>query len=212
MRIRQIRRDSSFGDVVECLLAIEIHNLQKLGCLRRSGGSSIFHAPDNPNFSFFETTCIDCRRWKSYSVFNQTFFISRHQGQPQKGGAMYSAIQTEDAPAAIGPYSQAMVVGDWVFVSGQIGLDPASGVLKGPDLEAQARQALANLKAILKAADRGLSQVAAVDVYLADMKDFAAFNAIYEEFFGSHRPARAVVAVKELPKQAVVEIKCIAGH
>jgi 2-iminobutanoate/2-iminopropanoate deaminase len=123
---------------------------------------------------------------------------------------MFSAIQTEDAPAAIGPYSQAMVAGDWVFVSGQIGLDPASGELKGADLDSQARQALTNLEAILKAANLGLSQVAAVDVFLTDMNDFAAFNAIYEEFFGSHRPARAVVAVKALPKNAIIEIKCIA--
>jgi 2-iminobutanoate/2-iminopropanoate deaminase len=123
---------------------------------------------------------------------------------------MFLTIQTENAPAAIGPYSQAVVAGDWVFVSGQIGLDPSSGELRGPDLETQARQALANLKAILKAAKRELNQVAAVDVFLTDMNDFSAFNAIYEEFFGSHRPARAVVGVKELPKNAIVEVKCIA--
>ena len=125
---------------------------------------------------------------------------------------MFLTIQTGKAPAAIGPYSQAIVAGDWIFVSGQIGLDPGSGELKGPDLETQARQALANLEAILKAADCGLNQVAAVDVFLTDMNDFAAFNAIYEESFSSHRPARAVVAVKELPKNAVVEIKCIASQ
>jgi 2-iminobutanoate/2-iminopropanoate deaminase len=123
---------------------------------------------------------------------------------------MFSAIQTNDAPAAIGPYSQAVVAGDWVFVSGQIGLDPASGELKGPDLDPQVRQALENLKAILKAANCELNQVATVDVFLTDMNDFAVFNAIYEAFFGSHRPARAVVAVGALPKNAVVEIKCIA--
>ena len=123
---------------------------------------------------------------------------------------MLSSIHTKEAPAAIGPYSQAMVAGDFIFVSGQIGLDPASGELKGADLDTQARQALANLAAIVKAAGCGLDQVAAVDVFLSDMKDFAAFNRIYEEFFGSHRPARAVVAVKALPKDAVVEIKCIA--
>lgn len=123
---------------------------------------------------------------------------------------MLSNIQTEKAPAAIGPYSQAIAAGDCVFVSGQIGLDPASGELKGADLDTQARQALSNLAAILKAAGCGLNQVAAADVFLTDMKDFAPFNRIYEEFFGSHRPARAVVAVKELPKNAVVEIKCIA--
>jgi 2-iminobutanoate/2-iminopropanoate deaminase len=124
---------------------------------------------------------------------------------------MFLTIQTENAPAAIGPYSQAVVAGDWVFVSGQIGLDPATGELKGPDLETQARQALANMEAILQAADCALNQVAAVDVFLTDINEFAAFNAIYEEFFGSHRPSRAVVAVKELPKNAVVEIKCIAS-
>ncbi|MEJ2660849.1 MAG: RidA family protein [Desulfobacteraceae bacterium] len=123
---------------------------------------------------------------------------------------MLSKIHTEEAPAAIGPYSQAIAAGDCVFVSGQIGLDPASGELKSADLDAQARQALSNLAAILKAAGCGLNQVAAVDVFLRDMNDFAAFNGIYEAFFGSHRPARAVVAVKALPKNAAVEIKCIA--
>lgn len=123
---------------------------------------------------------------------------------------MFSAIQTNEAPAAIGPYSQAVAASDWIFVSGQIGLDPASGELKGPGLDSQARQALENLKAILKAANCELNQVVAVDVFLTDMNDFAVFNAIYEAFFGSHQPARAVVAVSALPKNAVVEIKCIA--
>ena len=123
---------------------------------------------------------------------------------------MFSIIQTQAAPAAIGPYSQGIVAGGLLFVSGQLGLDPQTGDLKGQDLNAQARQALANLEAILMAADCGLSQVAAVDVYLTDMNDFSAFNAIYEEFFGSHKPARAVVAVKALPKNAIIEIKCMA--
>jgi len=123
---------------------------------------------------------------------------------------MFSIIQTQAAPAAIGPYSQGIVAGGLVFVSGQLGLDPQTGDLKGQDLNAQARQALANLEAILMAADCGLSQVAAVDVYLTDMNDFSAFNAIYEEFFGSHKPARAVVAVKALPKNAIIEVKCMA--
>jgi len=127
-----------------------------------------------------------------------------------KGGTMFSIIQTQAAPAAIGPYSQGIVAGGLVFVSGQLGLDPQTGDLKGQDLNAQARQALANLEAILMAADCGLSQVAAVDVYLTDMNDFSAFNAIYEEFFGSHKPARAVVAVKALPKNAIIEVKCMA--
>jgi len=122
---------------------------------------------------------------------------------------MLSTIQTQEAPAAIGPYSQGMVAGDLVFVSGQLGLDPQTGALKGQGLDAQARQALANLKAVLKAADCQLHQVVAVDVFLTDMNDFAAFNAIYEGFFGSHKPTRAVVAVKALPKNAIIEIKCM---
>ncbi len=119
-------------------------------------------------------------------------------------------IMTQEAPAAIGPYSQGIAAGDMLFISGQLGQDPATGRLKGPDLESQVRQALENLQAVLKAADRGLGQVAAVDVFLVDMDDFAAFNAIYEEYFSAHKPARAVVAVKSLPKNALVEIKCIA--
>ena len=100
--------------------------------------------------------------------------------------------------------------GGLVFVSGQLGLDPQSGEFAGPDLAAQARQALANVKVILEAAGCRLTQVAAVDVFLIDMADFAEFNGIYEAFFGSHKPARAVVAVKTLPKNARVEIKCLA--
>ena len=119
-------------------------------------------------------------------------------------------IQTKTAPAAIGPYAQGIEAGNLVFVSGQLGLDPTTGDMAGDDLSAQARQALTNLKAVLLAGGCGLYQVAAVDVYLIDMEDFTAFNAIYEEFFSDHKPARAVVAVKALPKNARIEIKCIA--
>jgi len=123
---------------------------------------------------------------------------------------MLSTIQTQAAPSAIGPYSQGIVAGDLVFVSGQLGLDPTTGELKAQDLTTQARQALANLKAVLSEAGCALTQVASVDVFLTDMNDFTAFNAIYEAFFGSHKPARAVVAVSALPKNAIIEIKCIA--
>jgi 2-iminobutanoate/2-iminopropanoate deaminase len=123
---------------------------------------------------------------------------------------MLLVIETQEAPAAIGPYSQGIVAGELVFVSGQLGLDPKSGDFKGTDLTAQARQALANIKAVLKAAKCDLSHVVSVDAFLVDMDDFAAFNAVYEEHFGDHRPARAVVAVKALPKNARVEIKCMA--
>ena len=119
-------------------------------------------------------------------------------------------IQTKTAPAAIGPYSQGIEAGNLVFVSGQLGLDPQNGEFAGPELAAQTHQALANLKAVLLAGGCGLYNVAAVDVFLVDMEDFGEFNAIYEAFFGDHKPARAVVAVKTLPKNARVEIKCMA--
>jgi 2-iminobutanoate/2-iminopropanoate deaminase len=119
-------------------------------------------------------------------------------------------IQTPKAPAAIGPYAQGRSGGGLVFVSGQLGLDPVSGDLPSGGLEAQARQALANLHAVLEAGGCQLADVAAVDVFLTDMGDFAAFNGIYQAFFGEHKPARAVVAVKALPKEARVEIKCLA--
>lgn len=123
---------------------------------------------------------------------------------------MHLIIQTNEAPAAIGPYSQGIVAGDLVFVSGQLGLDPQTGELKGADLESQARQALSNLQAVLKAAQCDLNHVTAVDVYLTDMGTFAEFNAIYESYFDTHKPARAVVGVASLPKNGRVEIKCIA--
>lgn len=125
---------------------------------------------------------------------------------------MHTVISTEEAPAAIGPYSQCIVAGNLVFVSGQLGLEPHSGEMKGPDLANQASQALANLKAVLKAANCDIDHVTAVDVYLVDMNDFAEFNAIYESVFNRHKPARAVVAVKALPKNGLVEIKCVASR
>ncbi len=123
---------------------------------------------------------------------------------------MLSSIFTAKAPAAIGPYSQAISDGSTIWVSGQLGLDPQSVQLVSEKLEDQARQALTNLAAVLDAGGFALSDVVAVDVFLTDMNDFAAFNSIYEEFFDSHRPARAVVAVAGLPKAGKVEIKCIA--
>jgi len=119
-------------------------------------------------------------------------------------------VQTEHAPAAIGPYSQAIKVGSWVFVSGQIGLQPKTGELISDELGDQARQALDNLRRVLDAAGCGLTDVVAVDVFVTDIGQFASFNGIYQEFFSAHKPARAVVEVKGLPKGAQVEIKCIA--
>jgi len=119
-------------------------------------------------------------------------------------------IQTEKAPAAIGPYSQGIVAGALVFVSGQLGLRPETGELVGESVDAQARQALDNLYQVLEEAGTTLNQVVAVDVFLTDMNDFTVFNGIYESYFTDHKPARAVVAVRALPKGGSVEIKCIA--
>jgi 2-iminobutanoate/2-iminopropanoate deaminase len=119
-------------------------------------------------------------------------------------------IQTDRAPAAIGPYSQGIAAGGLLFVSGQLGLDPATGELVSPDFEPQARQALENLKAILETAGSSLSQVVAVDVFITHMGNFSAFNDIYQVYFDRHRPARAVVEVSGLPKGGVIEIKCTA--
>lgn len=119
-------------------------------------------------------------------------------------------IQTTSAPAAIGPYSQAIVAGSFVFVSGQIGLIPETGNLVSPDLLLQARQAIENMRQILIAAGCDLHHVVAVDVFLTDITKFSEFNAIYQEYFLNHKPSRAVVEVSALPKGAQVEIKCIA--
>jgi 2-iminobutanoate/2-iminopropanoate deaminase len=119
-------------------------------------------------------------------------------------------VQTDKAPAAIGPYSQAIAAGPFLFVSGQIGLAPETAEMVGEDLASQARQALHNMARIVEAAGLSLAQVVAVDVYLTDIRQFASFNEIYQEFFGTHRPARAVVQVGGLPKGAVVEVKCAA--
>jgi 2-iminobutanoate/2-iminopropanoate deaminase len=119
-------------------------------------------------------------------------------------------IRTELAPAAIGPYSQAVEGGGWLFVSGQIGLDPATGQMAAGGFADQARQALKNLQRIVEAAGYRLADVVAVDVFLTDISEFAAFNSLYEGYFSEHKPARAVVEVKGLPRGALVEIKCTA--
>lgn len=119
-------------------------------------------------------------------------------------------IQTEKAPAAIGPYSQGIKAGPWLFVSGQIPLEPGTGQLATGDFSAQARQAIENLGQIVKAAGCEFADIVAVDVFLTDMGQFAVFNGIYEEYFSDHKPARAVIEVKGLPRGVSVEIKCIA--
>ncbi len=119
-------------------------------------------------------------------------------------------ISTDTAPAAIGPYSQAIEAGGMLFVSGQLGMDPNTGEMVGEDITTQARQSLENLKSIVTAAGLSLNDVVAVDAFLTDMGNFAAFNTVYGEYFSDHKPARAVVAVKALPKGGCVEIKCVA--
>ncbi|MBN2056058.1 hypothetical protein JW905_14105 [bacterium] len=118
-------------------------------------------------------------------------------------------ISTAAAPAAVGPYSQAVQAGDWLFCSGQIGIDPTSGTLAEGMLN-QTVQVLANLKAVLRAAGLDVSQVVKTTIYLTDMADFPEVNRLYGDVFGSHRPARATVAVAALPLAALVEMDCVA--
>lgn len=118
-------------------------------------------------------------------------------------------IHTTDAPAAVGPYSQAVVSGGMVYTAGQVALDPASGTMVGTDVTAQAHQVMKNLTAVLSAAGSGLDKAVKTTCFLADMGDFAAFNEVYAKFFTS-KPARSCVAVKDLPKGVLCEIEAIA--
>ena len=118
-------------------------------------------------------------------------------------------VQTNKAPQAIGPYSQAVIHGGLVYTSGQIALTP-EGEMLGDDLEKQTHQVLKNLTEVLKEANSGLDQVIKTTIFLADMDSFVAVNEIYASYFGEHKPARATVAVKTLPKNALVEIDAIA--
>ncbi len=139
--------------------------------------------------------------------FCTPFFQTQKQG---KKPMTLKVIATQKAPAAIGPYSQAVATNQLLFVSGQLGLIPESGQFAGPDLASQTRQALKNLSQILNAGESSLEKVLSVDVFLADINDFSEFNDIYQDFFTIHKPSRAVVGVNGLPKDALVEIKCIA--
>ena len=120
------------------------------------------------------------------------------------------AIQTDSAPAAIGPYSQAIAAAGFLFSAGQIGLVPGTGEIVGPDVDAQARQVFANLEAVLSEAGLGFRDVVKTTVYLADMADFGAVNAVYAEQFAEPYPARSTVAAAGLPKGARVEVDVIA--
>ena len=123
---------------------------------------------------------------------------------------MKKVISTTKAPAAIGPYSQAIKVGNLVYTSGQIPIDPATGSFVEGGIKEQTRQSLQNVKAILEEAGLTMANVVKTTVFIADMNDFAEMNAVYAEFFAEPYPARSAVAVKTLPKGALVEIEVVA--
>jgi len=123
---------------------------------------------------------------------------------------MHEQIETEGAPRPIGPYSQAIRAGGFVFVSGQIALDPATGTVTGNDAACQTRQVMKNLSAILEAAGSGLDKVVKTTIYLTDLEDFAEVNRTYGEWMGDVRPARATVQVSRLPRDVKVEIEAVA--
>ena len=120
-----------------------------------------------------------------------------------------NVIQTSAAPAAIGPYSQALVIGNLVFTSGQIPLSAETGEICGTNITAQTEQVIKNLTAVLEAANSSLDKVIKTTCFLADMNDFSAFNEVYAKYF-TGKPARSTVAVKQLPRTALVEIEAIA--
>ena len=120
------------------------------------------------------------------------------------------AHHTDDAPQALGPYSQAVAAGRWLYTSGQVGIDPATGELADGGFEPQARRAIANLRAVLASAGCAFSDVVKATIYVVDLADFATLNAIYAEAMGDHRPARSTVQVAALPAGALVEIDLVA--
>lgn len=119
-------------------------------------------------------------------------------------------VRSERAPAAIGPYSQAVVADGWVFCSGQIPIVPDTGEMVSGGITEEAEQVLSNLEAVLEAAGSSLERVVKTTVFLASMSDFAAMNEVYARRFGEHRPARSTFQVAELPRRALVEIECVA--
>jgi 2-iminobutanoate/2-iminopropanoate deaminase len=121
-----------------------------------------------------------------------------------------SIVHTENAPKAIGPYSQAVRTGSMVYTAGQVGLIPSTGELVPGGIEAQTRQVLSNLKSVLEAAGSSLGDVVKTTVFLADMNDFGKVNAVYAEYFPQNPPARSTVAVAALPKGALVEVEAVA--
>ncbi len=123
---------------------------------------------------------------------------------------MREIVETDAAPKPIGPYSQAIKCGGFIFVSGQIPLKPSTGAIVAEDISGQTAQVLANLSAVLQAAGSSLSQVVKTTVFLKNMEDFAPFNQVYADFLGGAKPARSTVEVARLPKDVLVEIEAIA--
>ena len=123
---------------------------------------------------------------------------------------MIDVIASENAPKALGPYSQALKVGNFIFCSGQIPINPATNTIEAVTIVDQTRQVITNLKNVLEAAGSSLSNVVKTTVFIKDMNDFAALNGVYAELFGETRPARSCVEVARLPKDVKVEIECIA--
>ena len=121
---------------------------------------------------------------------------------------MLTKVSTDKAPAAIGPYSQGIIAGDFLFASGQIPINPATGEITGSDITEQAEQVMKNVGAILTEAGADYTKVVKTTCFLAEMADFAAFNAVYEKYF-SEKPARSCVAVKQLPKDVLCEVEVI---
>jgi 2-iminobutanoate/2-iminopropanoate deaminase len=120
------------------------------------------------------------------------------------------SIRTDDAPKAIGPYSQGIAYKDLLFLSGQIGLNPKTGVIESTTIEGQTRQVMSNIQAVLAAVGSDLSRVLKVTVFLSNMEEFGTFNKVYGEFFGEMPPARSTVGVSKLPRDAKVEVDVIA--
>lgn len=125
-------------------------------------------------------------------------------------GKKLTAVSSSEAPKAIGPYSHAVKAGDLVYTSGQIGLSPATGTMVGDDIATQTHQALKNLKAVLESSGSDMAHVVKVTVFLKDLNDFAKMNDIYKDYFPAIKPARSTVQVARLPKDALIEIECVA--
>jgi 2-iminobutanoate/2-iminopropanoate deaminase len=139
------------------------------------------------------------------AIFTPVLFARKERSEPMK-----KEIKTDKAPKAIGPYSQGIEANGFVFASGQIPIDPATGELKAGTIEEQARQVLINLGAVMEAAGSSLNDVVKATVFLQDMNDFSRMNAVYQEFFQAPYPARAAVQVARLPREVKIEIEAIA--